>query len=331
MFSWSIEELNLPLKVLWRTARSTATSTVSENFLITLRDGERISHGEVSPFSRYGIKERDVFNEFNRFLKLVPNNLSDTSHGELVEFLIKNEFAHSMSFGIESAFVHLQNKSVSEYFNLKTPAPIETSFTIPIMEISELQNFVKGYSRFKFLKIKINKETGFETIEEISKHTNQKLRIDANESWSDFESFEEFLKKLSDKNIESRIEFIEQPFPASCKDEYRKLKKISRIPIIADESVEDSADFNELKNMFHGINVKLQKAGSYKNAIRLLTSAREHGMQTMIGCMVESSLGCMGGFELSSLVDYCDLDGFLLVKDDPFKLLKEENGIISSI
>jgi len=324
--TWKIEKLDLPLKVIWRIARTTTATTVSENFLITLSDGERISYGEVSPNSRYGVKERDVFNEFNRFLKLVPSNFT---HDTLLDFLVKNEFAHSMSFGIESAFVHLQNKKVSEYFNLQTPTQVETSFTIPIMEISQLQNFVKEYSRFKSLKIKVNKDTGFEVISEILKHTNQKLRIDANESWTDFESFEKILKMLANKNIEFRIEFIEQPFPAHCKDEYKKLKAVSKIPIIADESVEDNADFTELKNMFHGINVKLQKAGSYKNAIRLLTEARKHGMQTMIGCMVESSLGCMGGFELSSLADYLDLDGFILVKDDPFKILKEENGIIS--
>ena len=85
----------------------------------------------------------------------------------------------------------------------------------------------------------------------------------------------------------------------------------------------------ELRLMFDGINVKLMKAGGYLNALRLLKEAKAAGMKTMIGCMVETTLAISSGLNLCSLADYADLDSFLVVKNEPYKLAKEENGILS--
>ena len=125
------------------------------------------------------------------------------------------------------------------------------------------------------------------------------------------------------------IQFVEQPMPASMKDEYIYLRKKSPIEIIADESVETVADFNELSKMFHGINVKLMKASGYGNAIDLLKSAKSYKMKTMIGCMIESSLAIYSALNITSLVDYIDLDGSLLVANEPFGLITESDGLLS--
>jgi L-alanine-DL-glutamate epimerase-like enolase superfamily enzyme len=106
------------------------------------------------------------------------------------------------------------------------------------------------------------------------------------------------------------------------------LKKTCPFDLIADESIEDQGDFDFLKTQFHGVNMKLMKAGGYLNGLKILNSAREKGLKTMVGCMIESSLGIYSAYNLASNVDYLDLDGFIIIKDDPFNLLVEENGYI---
>jgi L-alanine-DL-glutamate epimerase-like enolase superfamily enzyme len=106
------------------------------------------------------------------------------------------------------------------------------------------------------------------------------------------------------------------------------LKKHFPFTLFADESVTDKADFSQLKLMFDGINVKLMKAGGYFNALQLLKGAKANKLKTMIGCMVETTLGISSGMHLCSLADYADLDSFLVVKNEPFGLLKEEDGVL---
>ena len=101
-----------------------------------------------------------------------------------------------------------------------------------------------------------------------------------------------------EKDQKLPVEFVEQPIPAGMNEESTYLKKYSPFPLFADESITHSADFGILKTQFDGVNVKLMKAGSYMNGIRLLTEARKRGMKTMIGCMVETTLGIRSGMNL---------------------------------
>ena len=107
------------------------------------------------------------------------------------------------------------------------------------------------------------------------------------------------------------------------------LKKYSPFVLFGDESITDEADFMLLPKMFDGINVKLMKAGGYLNAVRLLKEAKKAGMKTMIGCMVETTLAISSGLNLCALADYADLDSFLVVKNEPFGLVREEGGVIA--
>jgi L-alanine-DL-glutamate epimerase-like enolase superfamily enzyme len=117
--------------------------------------------------------------------------------------------------------------------------------------------------------------------------------------------------------------------PSSLTEESVYLKKYAPFPLFADESITAEADFSVLKKMFDGVNVKLMKAGGYLNGIRLLREAKKQNMQTMIGCMVETTLGISSAMNLCSLADYVDLDSFLLVKNEPFKLVEEHGGKLS--
>ena len=119
---------------------------------------------------------------------------------------------------------------------------VETSFTMPIMEIGEIKNYLDPLARFKSLKIKVNAESGEEMLKEIVKHTSTKLRVDANEAWKDLDQFMRFQESLKGMNIE----LIEQPFPSTMKNEHKELKKHTPYVLLADESTEDGGDFSEL-------------------------------------------------------------------------------------
>jgi L-alanine-DL-glutamate epimerase-like enolase superfamily enzyme len=98
---------------------------------------------------------------------------------------------------------------------------------------------------------------------------------------------------------------------------------------MADESFCSDVDFRELKQQFDAVNMKLMKAGGFLNGLRLIHEAKKNGFKTMVGCMVETTLGMSGAFALAGLTNFADLDGYLLIENEPFKLLNENNGQIS--
>jgi L-alanine-DL-glutamate epimerase-like enolase superfamily enzyme len=139
------------------------------------------------------------------------------------------------------------------------------------------------------------------------------VRVDANEGWT----LEEARDRL-DWLATMGVELVEQPLPADRIEESRELRRLSPLPIVADESVHRAADVPRLAQAFDGINIKLMKCGGLGEAVRLIHVARAHGMQVMLGCMIESSLAITAAAHLSPLVDWADLDGNLLVTNDPF-------------
>nr|WP_262904612.1 enolase C-terminal domain-like protein [Hymenobacter lucidus] len=186
-------------------------------------------------------------------------------------------------------------------------------------------------SRFSVLKIKVNQESGFELLRALTQALpGRELIIDGNEAWTDADALLGFLEKLP-ALPGLRVRLLEQPMPATCPDDYRYLRRRSPYPVFADESVTDTANFTEIAAQFHGVNMKLMKAGGYLNGIRLLQQTRAHGLQTMIGCMVETSLGIWSALQLSHLADVCDLDGFLILRDEPFGLVREQHGLLTAL
>jgi L-alanine-DL-glutamate epimerase-like enolase superfamily enzyme len=243
--------------------------------------------------------------------------------------ILSPQLLHSLRFGLESALIHWhchsQKITVYQYFNLQPIERIQTSFSIPIMEISEIESYLKDLTRFHSLKLKVNADLALDLTLEVAKHTKQKIRIDGNEAWTDLDTFMKYYEKI--KHLP--IEFFEQPFPAVKKDEYKELKKMIGHDVMADESIEDAADFSELKTMFHSINIKLMKTGGYLKAIELLKEAQKYQMKSMMGCMIETSLGISSAMYLASFCEYFDLDGSLLLKNDPYDFISEKNGYLT--
>ena len=122
------------------------------------------------------------------------------------------------------------------------------------------------------------------------------------------------------------MEFIEQPLPAEMIEETRWVRSRVHIPIIADEACQRASDIPKLKDAFDGVNVKLDKCGGLLEAYRMIQIAKSLGMRTMLGCMISSSVSVTAAAHLSPLVDYADLDGNLLIANDPFRGVLVEKG-----
>jgi len=326
MQHWSIDKIILDLKYTWKISRNATDQKI--NLIVNINEGPYSAKGEAAPNIRYDESPDKLLKQFEFFKSKVPENFS--SFDPLNEFLNDLKLANALRFAIESAWHHLQaskNKtSVPKQLDLQEPGWVYTSYTIPIMDPGNLRAFYNDnkLDRFRYLKLKINTDEGLEVIRYLSSFSDRAILLDPNEAFLDVEKCIYFLEKIKRYNIE----LVEQPMPAGKDEENSYLKKYSPFPLFADESILHEADFGYIKTMFHGVNIKLMKAGGYNNAIDLLKQAKEKGLKTMIGCMVETSLGISSGLHLSSLADYADLDSFILVKDEPFDMIEEHNGRI---
>jgi L-alanine-DL-glutamate epimerase-like enolase superfamily enzyme len=313
------------MQFTWKISRTTLNE--KSNFLVTFEEDSLVGRGEVSFSPRYGESAEIVREQFSVVAGKLPETISEVA--EITQFLDGFELCNSLRFGLESALVHLlvQKRATTIYslLSLTEPTKVETSFSFPIMEKTQLDRFLEEYARFPSLKIKVEESSALETIQYLVTRTPQRLRIDANESWKSADSFLMFYDQVK----EYPIELFEQPLPAALVKDYQRLRREVEIPLIADESIEAEADFGELAQQFHGINVKVMKAGGYLNAIRLFQEAEGLGLKRMIGCMIETSLGISSAMNLCHGIDFVDLDGFLLIREDPFGLVEERGGILS--
>jgi L-Ala-D/L-Glu epimerase / N-acetyl-D-glutamate racemase len=189
-----------------------------------------------------------------------------------------------------------------------------TDFTIGIDEPSIVAERASRASRFPALKIKVGGEADLETLRAVRDVYDGPIRADANTGWS-LDGAIAILPQLVDLGVE----LIEQPFPARQLDDLRRLQEVSSLPIVADESAVTIDDLEGLVGVVAGVNVKLAKCGGVGAAARMLTRARELGFRTFLGCMEETSVGIAASAAVSSLADWVDLDGNLLLADDPFE------------
>jgi L-alanine-DL-glutamate epimerase-like enolase superfamily enzyme len=332
---WTLESRELPLRYTWKISRNASDSKTNLFVRVQQQEGGAVGWGEAAPNVRYGESPEGLQTEFEQ---LVANGLERVkSLAELTEFLTQHSVAHALSFALESAYVHWQaaqaGQSVAAVLGLPEPAAaVPTALTLPIMDPGEVADFIREQqmSRFSLLKIKVDQATGYELMREVTRALpGRTLLIDGNEAWTDADALMQFLEKIAPlPGLVVRL--LEQPLPAACTDHYRYLRSRSPYPVFADESVTNEADFGDIAQQFHGVNMKLMKAGGYRNGLHLLSQTRAHGLDTMLGCMVETSLGIWGALQVSSQAQVCDLDGFLVVRDEPFGLVREEKGMLSA-
>ncbi len=195
------------------------------------------------------------------------------------------------------------------------PLP-RTSFTIAITAPEELVARVQAAARFPILKVKLGTDRDVAIVQTIRAAAPQAaLRVDANAAWSSRQALE-----LIPQLAELGVELVEQPLAV---DDLAGLRELQRaklpLPIIADESVKAPADIVRLADTVDGVNIKLMKTGGIRVALAAIETARSCGLKIMLGCMVETSLGVTAAAQLAGLADWVDLDGPLLIANDPFR------------
>ncbi len=208
------------------------------------------------------------------------------------------------------------------YFGLDASDTPVTTFSVGIDTPEITRQKVREATAFPVLKIKVGLKTDEPTIEAVRSVTKKPLRVDANEGWTDKE---EAVRKINWLETQG-VEFVEQPMPAAMLDEIRWVRKRVHIPLIGDESCLHPADIPKLVGAFDGVNIKLMKCGGIFEAFRMIQIAKSLGLKTMLGCMIESSVGVTAAAHLSPLVDYADLDGNLLIANDPYSGVKVKDG-----
>ncbi|MBO2008013.1 enolase C-terminal domain-like protein [Hymenobacter negativus] len=329
MPAWSLTPLLLPLRYVWKISRN--ASSIKTNLLLRISAQGHTSIGEAAPNVRYG-ETPELLQE--QFSVLQDNGLAAVaSLQELDALLAVQPVSHALSFALEAALVHwlaaCAGQPVWQWLGVPAPAPsVPTAFSLPIMEPGAVAGFLRDQNaaRFELLKIKVNQAEGLDLLREVGRALpGHALLVDGNETWPDADSVLHFLAQVA-ALPGLRLQLLEQPMPAALAADYRYLCLRSPVPLIADESVTDTADFAEIAQQFHGVNMKLMKAGGFRRGIELLRRTRVHRLVPMLGCMVETTVGIAGALQISALADVLDLDGFLIVQDEPFGLVTEADG-----
>jgi len=201
----------------------------------------------------------------------------------------------------------------------KTPL---TSFTIGIDTPEMVKEKTREAARFRVLKVKLGGGNDREMIESVREITQVPLYVDVNQGWTDREKALDLIHWLSGQGVE----FVEQPLPKEAMDDLAWLTERSPLPIMADEAFQRLPDVAAFREVYSGINIKLMKSTGLREAHKMITVARALDMKVMIGCMVESSCAVSAAAQLSPLVDWADLDGNLLISNDPYEGVLVRDG-----
>lgn len=315
----------------WKLAR-TERSSQFEVAIVEIRDqyGD-VGLGEAAPISRY----RESIATVEKFLGRVdPSVLKADNWSEVATYLNSlsiGDFAAKCALNIawNDISAKQQHQTISDHFGLRFEEQTYiTSFTIGIDSPDIIKFKVAAAELFPILKIKVGSVYDRENFAALREIASQKpVRVDANEGWKTKELALEMITWLAE---DGNVQFIEQPMPAEVSSEdWKWLKKRSPLPIFADESYHSAKDADLIAECFHGVNVKLVKAGGIDGAVDALKAARQRGLTTMLGCMIETSVLISAAAHLSSLCDFLDLDGNLLIKNDPYAGVTAENGVLS--
>lgn len=221
-------------------------------------------------------------------------------------------------------YSQVKKQSIGMLVNGKETASIETFYTLG-QDKEEIMQVKMEQQPWPFYKVKVTDEESVEILGAVMQNSKSQFAVDANEAWSLEEA-----KKMIPKLEELGVLFIEQPLAKEDIDAMVHLKRISNIPFFADESFQLAKDLECCATVFDGINVKLSKCSGLSPALKIIEQAKELGLKTMLGCMNETEVGAYPAAQIGSLVDYCDLDGPILLDTNLKKMQYEAGKIILS-
>lgn len=316
------ETIELVPKYVFRTARTTSASSLS--VVVRLEGDEFTGIGEAASSRFYGETAQTV----TAFLEHMRPRIEHCSHeAEVMAELTSrggtdNPAARaSLEIAAHDIMGKRFERPLFQLFGLDPADAPDTVMSVGLDEPDVMLRKAREASGFATLKIKLDRDTDLEIVRDIKATTGSNITVDANCAWSPVDAIEK-IKVLADIGVE----FVEQPVGAKDIDGLRLVHRHSDVPIFADESCPTSAEIPLVEGAVDGIVIKLMKCGGLVEAIRMARMARDKGLSTMIGCMLESSLAITAAAHISPLMDWADLDSGLLLAEDPFIGVRIDEG-----
>ena len=322
----SYEPITLNLETPFRIAHG--TSHARHNVLVRIRSGGYEGVGEAAPVRQHHETQDSVL----AYLAALPQDWT-----RLADPLMLEEILAALPLGsqaaraaIDVALHDLAGKILGlplyRFLGLNPDRAPQTSITIGIGSEDEVRaNARSAAGRFSILKLKLDGdlERSLTLVRVVRSVTSARLVADANCAWT-VEQALQIIPPLA----ELGLEWIEQPLPEDDLAGLCRVRQVSSLPIFADEPVRTACDIPRLAGCVDGVNIKVMKAGGVREALRMIAVARAHGLQVMLGCMIETSLGITAAAHLAPLVDWADLDGNQTVSNDPFVGMRVEGGCL---
>lgn len=325
------KRFDLRLKDTWTLARTGGTNQVS-TVIVKLTEGNGVvGVGEAAPSERYGESAETVESFLGRVdpSRLNPSNAAATA--DYLRALSPGNISAKCAINIALTDIcaSLAKLPIYDWLELGfRECTHVTTFTIGIDSPEMIRRKVAAAEEYPLLKLKVGVPGDPQNLRALREVAPRKLvRVDANEGWA---TKEEALERITWLAEDGRIEFVEQPMPASKPvQDWIWLKERSPLPIFGDESYHTAQDVFRAADCFHGVNIKLVKAGGILGALEALRAARKAGLKTMLGSMIETSVLITAAAHLAALCDYLDLDGNLLIGNDPYIGVRVKEGFLS--
>ena len=272
--------------------------------------------GEAAPSRIYGESTETVLAALQAYGEHLPADamlIEDTERHWETLLRLNPSARGALSSALHDLAAKRLGVPVYQMWGLNPAKAPQSTFTIGIDTAEKIRSKVLEAESYPILKIKLGTDRDHEILQTIRAVTNKELRVDANTGWTVKRAIR-MLPVLE----EFGVTVLEQPLPADDLDGLAAVTRAARIPVIADESCLTSADIPRLVGKVDGINIKLAKCGSLREALRMIAIARAHQMMVMVGCMIETSIAITAAAHFTPLVDIVDLDGAALLSNDPF-------------
>ena len=315
----SFERVELELERPFGIARGTTTTT--ENVIVRITDGTETGVGAAAPSAHYGETADTVCAVLPALLDAVesvgdPHALGAIER-RLRERVARNPAARAaVSIAVHDLAAKRLELPLYRLWGLSPARAPETSYTIGLDDTAVMREKATAAveAGCDVLKTKLGTDRDREIVAAVREAVpDARIRVDANEAWTPREAVakSEWLAELD-------VEFLEQPVPADNPQGAQFVYDHAAVPIAADESVIDASDVARVADRCDVVNLKLMKCGGLRAAKRAIHTARAHGLEVMLGCMIETNAAIAAGCQLAPLLDYADLDGSLLLDSDPF-------------
>lgn len=307
-----LHKFNLELKDTFRISH--VSRDTQPTFIVELSEGGFTGYGEAAATSYYGVTVEQMAQDIMAVESLVAKNIDKTPEEiwkVTAPYFNEKTFAQSaLDIAVNDFFGKKEGLPLYKIWGLELKNMPLSNYTIGIDSVEKMVQKMKDFP-WPLYKIKLGTKEDVEIVQELRRHSDANFRVDANGAWTAEEAIRnsKLLKEFD-------VEFIEQPLPAGDQEGMAKVHRGSVLPVIADESCISEGDVKKCAEFFHGINIKLTKCGGLTPARRMIAEARELGLKVMVGCMTESTVGISAIGHLLPLLDYVDMDGGMLIKND---------------